>query len=188
MAITFARLQELLDGEGLKYFIDPKSSRVMLRIGSPLGAFDVGIALLDDGRFLQFRTINLRTCSVQSPHVPAMLRLLAVINYEYRFVKYGWDTNDGEIAVYGDLWIQDSSVTQEQFHTITGNFFTTVQRNLSRLTKVIETGKDPGETSIEQMLEEAFSGRDLPPELKELVEAMKKGGKPPSGPGDDSTV
>jgi len=188
MAITFARLQELLDGEGLKYFIDPKSTHAMLRMGSPLGSFDVGIGLLDDGRFLQFRTVRLRECPADSPHLSLLLRLLAVLNYEYRFVKYGWDANDGEIAVYGDLWIQDSSVTQEQFHTIAGNFFTNVQRNLSRLGKVIETGTDPGETTIEQMLAEAFKGKEIPPELKGLVDAMKKGGKAPPAPGDDSTV
>ena len=188
MAITFARLQELLDGEGLKYFIDPKSTHVMLRMGTPTGAFDVGIALLDEGRFLQFRAIRLRECPAQNPNLAAVLRLLASVNYQYRFVKYAWDASDGEITVYGDMWIQDSAVTQEQFHTMAGNLFTNVQKNMNRLSKVIETGKDPGEMSMEQMFEEALKGKDVPPELKGLIDALRRGEKPPAGPNDDSTV
>jgi hypothetical protein len=66
--------------------------------------------------------------------------------------KFGWDESDGEIVVYADHWIMDGKVTQEQFSRMLHNYLPAVDLSYARITKAMETGKDPGELDPQQML------------------------------------
>jgi hypothetical protein len=182
MAITFERLQELLRGEDLKFFIDPAHSRIMLGGVGLNGTYHLGIALESEGQFLQFRSLQLLRCPPQHPHFHAVMEVISRINYQYRFVKFAWDAADGEIVLYGDLWVADNSVTQTQFHTMVGNYLSALDIHSLRIRKALETGADPGEIRPETLMDGL--GDALPKELRDLLDKLKKGGK---GPGGDIT-
>jgi hypothetical protein len=175
MAITFERLQELLRGEGLAFFIDPGHPRIMLGGVGLHGTYHLGIALEADGQFLQFRSLQLLRCPPQSPNLKTMLEVITRINYQYRFLKLAWDPNDGEIVMYGDLWVADNTVTQAQFHTMMGNYLSGLDVHSFRIRQALETGKDPGEIRPEALLE--GMGDALPKELRDLLDKLKKAGK-----------
>jgi hypothetical protein len=174
MAIVFDRLQELLRAEGLAFFIDPAGSRVMFGGAGLTGTYHVGVALESEGRFLQFRSLQLLRCPPGHPHLAAVLETMARINCQYRFIKLGWDARDGEIVLFGDHWIADNEITHPQFHTLLGNFLGALDVQAFRLRKALETGVDPGEIRPEELL--ARFGEGLPQELRGLLDKLKKGG------------
>jgi hypothetical protein len=145
MAITFEKLQERMKAQGLRYFIAPDAPMLRLGVTGLFGTYEIAVMLLDDGQFLQFRTVNYHSCPRQRPHLDAVLRLLALINFQKRLVKFGWDPSDGEIMAYADLWIMDGDATQDQFARLLANFLPSIDLTSVRIAKVLETGEDPGE-------------------------------------------
>ena len=148
MALTFDALQAIMKVEGIRYFVDPNQPVVLFTMGGPHGTFQITISVQDDGRFLQMRTYGLLECPATHPNLAVVLRALASANCNRRFVKLGWDQNDGEIMAYGDLWVVDGTVTQEQFSRMVGNFFSTVDLEYERLRQTRDTGRDPGPISF----------------------------------------
>jgi len=144
MALTMAGLRKLLDGEGLKYFLHPDQPVVLMGMGGLYGSYQIGISLQDDGRFLQLRTLGYVRCPATHEHLATVLRTLAEINFRVRFVKFGWDPQDGEIMAYADMWVMDGTVTQAQFNRIMANLIPTIDLNYPRLGRTMETGVDPG--------------------------------------------
>lgn len=176
MAITFERLQELLKGEGLKFYIDPDRPLARLMLTGTFGRYDMAVVLDDEGQFLQLRTLGYGTCPKNHQHHAALLRLLAEINYVRRFVKFGLDPADGELVGYGDLWIMDGQVTQQQFHRMMANFVPGIDVAHARIEAVLATGKDPGDEVLQNAPQPG--GRsgpgEMPPALKEVLKRLEK--------------
>lgn len=187
MAITFARLQELLKKEDLRFFVAPDAPIIQFGIAGFFGRYDITIRLFDDGRFLQFRTAHYHTCPADHPHLTTILKVIGQVNYEKRLLKLGWDPADGEIMAYADIWLMDNDLTQEQFHRMMGNYMPELDLANLRLQKVIETGVDPGEPDIGALAKQAAGGGGpkMPPALKDLLEKLRGGRKPEEGQGDD---
>jgi len=152
MAITFEKLQERMKAQGLRYFIAPDQPMLRLGVGGLFGNYDIAVLLLDDGQFLQFRTVNYHSCPRQHPHLDAVLRLLGEINFQKRLVKFGWDPSDGEIMAYADAWLMDNDITQEQFARVLANFLPSIDLSSARIARVLETGADPGEIDQETLM------------------------------------
>ena len=173
--MTLEELLELLRGEGLKFFIDEAASRVMLVMVGPHGTHNLVISLLSDGRFLQIRSAGWLQCPKGHPHMETMLQALLAANYKCRFVKFAWDPKDGEIVAYGDVWIEDGSLTQRQFHSVMENYFAVIDMQRGRFDKIISTGKDPGDIEPQKVIDEMMDR--LPPELRKALEDLLKGKK-----------
>jgi hypothetical protein len=171
MAITLEQLKQLVDQCGYRYFVDPNRPVLMLGARGIHGQYQFIIKLEDDGRFMQLRTIGYMHCPADSPHIKAVLEVLGSINYRVRFVKFGWDSSDGEIVGYGDAWVVDGTPTQGQLKRMLDNFLPVIDLDSQRIAKTIESGTDPGEQKLEA------PGGGLPKELRELVERLKGGGK-----------
>jgi len=155
MAITMEQLQKLLDGENYHYLVDPKRPMVMLGVKGINGSYQCFLSIDLDGKFLQFRMIQYASCPVGHPHLPRVLQTLAELNYLKRLVKFAWDSNDGEITAYADIWLEtDGTLTQLQFSSNLQTFLSVADHGYRRIHQAIETGKDPGEaTSSEDMSE-----------------------------------
>ncbi len=189
MALTLEQLKSLVDGEGMHYFLAPDRAALLLGFRGMFGRYQVLINLELEGTFLQFRTMGYLNCPSDHPHLTAVLKVLGSINYQKRFVKLGWDPNDGEIAVYADAWLQDGTLTQSQFGRMMNNYLPVLDVSYGRLKKTMETGEDPGEDDPATTLASALggSGASLPPELAKLVEKLQgKGKKPPEDEGKKS--
>ena len=118
MAISFAQLQDLLKKEGYRYFIAPDQSVIRFTVTGRFGQYEIAIFLQEQGVFFQFRTIGYLRCPADHPHLKGVLQTLSAINYQMRYLKLGWDPASGEIAGYGDGWVMDNQVTQQQFQQV----------------------------------------------------------------------
>lgn len=174
MALTVAELQALVKAQNLQYFVHPERPALMLNVSAMFGGYHFVIALELEGTFLQFRTLEYLHCPNDHRHLPAVLRVLAEINYRARLVKLGWDPSDGEIVAYADVWLQDGTLTKEQFGRIVQNFVPVIDLSYGRLKQTLETGKDPGERDPLDLLAEAAGGSGgLPAKLAELVKKLR---------------
>ncbi len=172
MALTMAQLKQLADGEGLKYFLDPGRDVLMMRARGAFGEYSFLVILELSGEFLQFRSISYNACRVDHPHLGVTLQLLADLNYRLRFLKLGWDAKDGEITLYGDIWIKDGTVTQKQFSRMVHSYLSMMDLNNRRIQETIRTGEDPGEVGPES-IPKGPSG--LPPEMQALLDKLLRG-------------
>jgi len=186
MALTLEQLQKLLDGEGLRYFVDPKQSALLLALKGANGSYQCVASLQEGGRFLQLLTLGYATCAADHPHASALFRTLAAINAQRRFTKFAWDPRDGTIIVFADVWVMDGAVTQEQFHRICSNYFTCLDDDYRRIKQALETGEDPGPEDLEakaRRLEGEKGG--LPDAVRKALDKIR-GKKPPEAPAGEA--
>ncbi len=182
MALTMAQLKGLVDAEGLKYYVDPNRDALMMRVKGANGEYELLVLLEVGGEFLQLRSLGYHTCPPDNPHTDELLKLLGTLNYRLRFVKFGWDPEDGEITVYGDTWIKDGGVTEKQFGHMARAYFSVMDLNFPRIDQTIRTGKDPGEATPGGAKGGAAG---LPPEMQELLDKLLKGTGGGGGGKDD---
>ncbi len=175
MTLTMEKIKSLTEGEDLKYFLDPDRDALMMGATGANGRYQLLLLLEVEGKFIQFRSMNYHSCPEGHEHLGATLKVLGDLNFRLRFVKFGWDPSDGEIAVYGDAWIEDGDITQKQFGRMVHAYLTMMDLNFARIDKVIRTGEDPGKGG---------SDSGLPPELQEMIDRLpsETGGE---GGGDD---
>ena len=174
MPLTTTELRALLDGAGLHYFLDPAHDAVMLQMGGIFGTYQVLIALHVNGEFLQFRSLRYAMCPREHANNRLVLEVLAAINYRKRTIKFGWDPDDGEIVVYGDLWVKDGTITQQQFDQMAQMYFQGMDLAFGRIQWCLEKGEDPGEV-------EPGAPGPLGDKLRSALSGMFGGGDEPSG-------
>jgi hypothetical protein len=179
MTLTMEQLKKLLEGEDLKYFLDPALDKLMLSARGVNGSYQLLILLELEGQFIQFRSMHYHSCPVGHEHLEATLQVLGGLNFQLRFVKFGWDPSDGEIAVYGDTWIEDGDLTQKQFGRMVHAYLTMMDLNYARIDQTIRTGEDPGEIGSRKG---GGGPSGLPPEMQELLDRLMEG---LGGGGDD---
>jgi hypothetical protein len=152
MSLQMSDLKALLDQDNVHYFEDPRRSVVLAAFSGLQGSYQLTIGLHVDGRFLQYRTLQYAQCPADSPHLHELLRLLALRNYETRWVKWAWDASDGEVVATGDMWVMDSKLTREQFQRMLSSMLQVIDLESSRIKAVIDTGKDPGEVDPDDLV------------------------------------
>ena len=184
MAITFAQLQDLMKKEGYNFYLAQNEPTLRFWIRGLFGQYDILVPLQDDGRFLQFRTMNYLTCPPQHLNLPGVLKTLLTINSQKRLIKFAWNPAEGEIVAYADIWLMDNQLTQEQFSRMLGSFVPGIDVCYPRIKTALETGKDPGEQNPLVSAKPPPSGAPTPtpPPLTELLDKLKKDDKPPDTP------
>ena len=150
MRFTLSRLRELLDNEGLQYYLMPEHEGVMLNFRGDNARHQLIVLVEEDGEFLQFRSLEYLSCPANHPNLQATLKVLGECNYRLRAVKFGWDPRDGEIAVYVDLWVMDAEITREQFKRIVDGYFTIMDDQHPRIKAAIDYGICPDIDAMER--------------------------------------
>ncbi len=145
MPIAMPQLQALMNGENLRYWIHPEQPSIMFNYQARNGLYHIMISLRNDGTALQVRTIGYMNCPANSPHLAAVLKVLAAVNYGWSFVKFSWDQGDGEICATGDVYVMDGVITQQQFSRVLGVFIPSIDYHGPRISTAIATGNDPGD-------------------------------------------
>ena len=177
MAITFEELKELVSREGLRFFVDPGEQRLMVGVAGMCGKFQLVLSLYDEGVFLQFRSVNYMYCPPDHPALPELFKAMADANYQTRLVKFAWDAGDGEVVAYADIWLMDATLTQEQLHRMLGNYVPAIDMQSYRFERTLKEGKDPGRIDPTRLMGELLGRKDLPPEVRAILEGIRKGGK-----------
>jgi len=121
MPINLSQLEDLIKANGLKYFKDEEHKLLILPFRRRMGnAIQILIRIDSEGQFLQLRSNDLPSLS-HSPNL-LVLRDLAALNYQNRWIKFGFDPSDGEVVAYGDMWVMDGHVTVQQIGRMVQNF------------------------------------------------------------------
>ena len=170
MAIQMAALRKLIEDEGLQYFLDPHADAVLLSFDPLNGRIQITITIQLEGQFLQFLSMGYAKCPPDHPHLAAVLRALAEINSSLRLVKFAWEAKDGTIAGFADMWLMDAPLSAKQFERMLYNFVPSLDENLPRILRTIESGVDPGPEDPEALLARvvAETTRDQDPEVGEI--------------------
>jgi hypothetical protein len=144
MALSFDELKQIIQGCGLQFFVHPTETVLMFGITGHSGGLQLTVWLLDNGAFLQMRTMGYVRCAAEAPHLPAVLRLLAELNNQYRLVKWGWDARNGEVSAFSDLFLSDALATSNQVSSQLFFFINLLDQVAPRIRATLDTGKDPG--------------------------------------------
>lgn len=190
MAMTLDQIKRLLESEDIKYFVHPEREALLASFAGLSGSHQVVTSLELDGTFLQLRTVGWLHCPSDHPALSEVLKVLGEVNYRARLVKIGWDPSDGELVAYADVWIEDGKLTQQQFSRMLHNYVPVVDMAYGRLKKTIETGHDPGEKSLEDMIGAVLEGggSGLPQKVRELLDKVRRGGRPKRGEREEEDV
>jgi hypothetical protein len=140
MTCTLPRLRELLDGEGLRYYLIPDQEGVMLTLTGTENRYQFRILLEDDGNFLQFRSDGYLLCPQGHPNLDTVLKVMGAANYRLRLMKFGWDPTDGEIAAYVDQWVMDADFTQAQFGRMADAYMAILDDEYTTFKAAIDSG------------------------------------------------
>ena len=77
------------------------------------------IHVLDEGRFLQFRSIDLFTLSENQRIRERQTETILAHNYRKKTVKFGFDPEDGETCLYVDLpFVDNTEITRKLMERI----------------------------------------------------------------------
>jgi hypothetical protein len=175
-----------MEGEGFRYFVDPQKPVLMSGGRGLHGQYQFIVSLELDGQFLQFRTQHYASCAADNQHLGTTLKVLLALDYQLRFAKFAWDSSDGEVVAYGDIWIADGTLTQTQFSRCLASFVSAIDLNYPRITKAVAEGKDIGQVGsggISPTMSDSLSAK-----LRELLEELVgRGGQPKPDP-DISTI
>jgi hypothetical protein len=164
MPLTMEALQNLLRGENYNFYVHPSEPRLMLSFWGNFGRYPVILSLGDQGAIFQIYSYGYLTCPATHPHFPAVTKLMATLNLDYRFVRFAWDVRDGEITVRGDTWLKDATLTTAQLLAILNNYRYAIDWEYPRLQKTQETGTDPGEPYAKELLARMEGTQPKPPE------------------------
>ena len=113
MAITTEQLKQALPGvlvepPGLKWSSGDCPFFYYPPLQTDWGQVRLLLHLQDEGRFLQFRSIDLFTLSENQRVREKQIELMLAQNYRKKTVQFGFDPDDGEVCAYVDLLIQDN--------------------------------------------------------------------------------
>jgi hypothetical protein len=134
----------MFDSQGVRYLVEPQTQALMIGNIGPSGQhYMIALSLTDDGVWLQLRTAGFLNCPAPHKNVIPVLRTLAALNYQYRSIKYAWDANDGEIAVFADLLVADTTPTVNQIFGLIAFFLRLLDEGHPRILATIRDGADP---------------------------------------------
>jgi hypothetical protein len=194
MALTLEQLKQYLEAQGIRnYFEAPDRPAILAGFQGANGSYQVLVHLEIEGTFLQLRTLNWLRCPPDHPALGELLKAVADINFRRRLVKIGWDPVQGELAAYADVWIEDGTLTPQQFVRMLSVYLPVMDMAYGRLKATMETGRDPGDPSLEDLVATATgggagAGGAVPDKVRRLLDELRKKGAPPEEPTVPATV
>lgn len=114
MAVTFETIREAIPGvlvepPGMRWRSGDRTFFHYPPLQTDWGEIRLLVHLLDEGRFLQFRSIDLFTLSENQRSREKQIEILLAHNYRKKTVQFGFDPEDGETCLYVDLPLVDNS-------------------------------------------------------------------------------
>ena len=158
MAISIDEIRGFLDGKEVKYLYDPQKETFVISFTPHV----VLIRLEEHGEFLQFRTLNFYQYK-DGKHKTTIMDMLLAMNYRRKLVKFGYDSDDGEVNACVDMPIEDGGLTNTQFFRCMAALLEALEEGRQRIGIILETGKDPGPNSskmIESLVNEIMESLD----------------------------
>ncbi len=161
MAITISELESCIKESGInQLFADPANNVIMVPIGTEMGNHNVMCHLDENGEYLRIFIPNFFNYSGKDDKLTDMLTVLMHMNYQRKGVKFGYDPDDGDFSVACEAFIEDGTVTTQQFGRWLSLLLISTDEALDRLQNLRITGKDPGEGGVLRWLKKKLGGSD----------------------------
>lgn len=184
MGANLKQIANYLDNLGWEYRFDEQEDRIITGVEADhLEDFLIVVQLDEDGKFFRVFAPQVLPGVKEHPHKASILQTMLAISWETKMLQWEYDPSDGEIRAIIEFPLEDSILTERQFHRCLSGLIQVVDSiALPRLQHVMVTGEDPGNVELGERLllsiqEEAPGLLDL---LEKAMEARKKRGSFPN--------
>ena len=184
MGANLKQIANYLDNLGWDYRLDDKEDRIITGVEADhLEDFLIVVQLDEEGKFFRVFAPQVLGVNQDHPHKGAILQTMLAISWETKMLQWEYNPSDGEIRAIIEFPLEDSILTEKQFHRCLSGLIQIVDGiAIPRLKQVMATGIDPGNIELGERLllsiqEEAPGLLDL---LEKAMEARKKRGTFPS--------
>jgi len=157
MATTLSQLASYLDRRDWRYQIDRDNQCIITGVKAQnLDHFIIILNLSENGEYLQCQAPQIFTLQDHIYKGP-FLQTMATIQFQVKMLRLEYDPSDGEVRASIELPLEDSQLTQRQFDRALSGLIQLVDGHaVPRLKKVLATGNDPGQPSVEEQLVQAI--------------------------------
>lgn len=180
MGANLKQIANYLDNLGWDYRLDDEEDRIITGVEADnLEDFLIIVQLDEEGKFFRVFTPQVLAGIKDHPHKAAILQTMLAISWETKMLQWEYDPSDGEIRAIIEFPLEDSILTERQFHRCLSGLIQIVDGiAIPRLKEVMVTGLDPGNIEVGERLllsiqEQAPGLLDL---LEKAMEARKKRG------------
>lgn len=136
MAMTIENLISTLDQLNVKHIPDPGNDAAVIFYATPKGPVTVFLRLETEGRYLHFSSPFESAC----PANPGVLSVMAKLNYDHRFVKFGRDDDNHALADAG-IWVEsDGRLTPKQLERSLDNFVGSTSHGFDEMRSALRGG------------------------------------------------
>jgi hypothetical protein len=154
MGATLQQIATYLDNRGWTYRLEEEAARIITGVQADnLKDFLIIVQLDEDGEFFKLFAPQVISQIEDNPYKAAILETMLCISWETKMLQWEYDPTDGEIRAIIEFPLEDSILTERQFNRCLAGLVQIVDDvAMPRLTKVMETGKDPGDTDVGERL------------------------------------
>ncbi len=175
MGTTIESIEAIFEQANIKFETDQEGELVRtlwVRDGSPVTLM---VFVLEEGGLVQLRApILLR--AEDDANKPLLFRAMLQMAYEIRLVQFEYDPGDGEVSTCIDIAVEDGELTSSQLLRCCSVLLDVSFLARDRLTKILETGKDPALESEDVDVEEAEQTQSQLDAMAELAKLIRRGG------------
>lgn len=145
VAVTLDVLRKCADQSGLHCAQSIEGNWLVLHVEGLSRPQPFTIALVENGRIVQFQTVGYLSCRAGDRHLREVVTLLRGLSGQSRLVRYTWDPDKSEIVISAEISVGDGEFTDEQFRKALRPFLQAIdQPTYDRIKQTIDTGVDPG--------------------------------------------
>lgn len=155
MAVDLVDISQYLDDLGWQYeIVEEEFSRIITQISTSTIQTTLLINLQEEGEYFELIAPHVleHTDVANTPFKEALFQALLSINWETKFVQWEYDVCDKEIRATIEFPLEDSILTQRQFERCLFGLVQVLNDAVPRLLAVIETGQDPGDPELDELL------------------------------------
>lgn len=142
MPLTAPEVHALLDRIGVIHTpLADRPDSFLVALEFEDRALDFLVTIQRGGRFLQL------TCRLDEglppddgPSAFAVLKEIAHFNAEHQFLKLGVHPSANDMFAFGDVWIEDGTLTREQFGRVLSCFAALTFRGIQRIARTLDSG------------------------------------------------
>jgi len=176
MGANLKQIANYLDKLGWDYRLEEEEDRIITGV-------DADNQLDEEGKFFRVFAPQVLAGVQDHPYKGAILQTMLAISWETKMLQWEYDPSDGEIRAIIEFPLEDSILTERQFHRCLSGLIQIVDNiAIPRLIEVMKTGHDPGNIELGERL--LLSIQEEAPGLLEILEkameARKKRGSFPT--------
>ncbi|WP_066376698.1 MULTISPECIES: hypothetical protein [unclassified Anabaena] len=184
MGANLQQIANYLDKIGWDYRFDEEADQIITGVEAEnVEDFLIVVQLDEGGNFFRVFAPQVLEIVENHPHKAAILQTILTISWETKMLQWEYDPLDGEIRAMIEFPLEDSILTERQFHRCLSGLIQIVDNiAIPRLKEVMETGQDPGNIELGERI--LLSIQEEAPGLLEIlekaIEARKKRGSFPT--------